>query len=368
MAESLHSPVPSDARIRDVLRERIDRQKQSVGIAVGILEPGGRRIIAHGRLGKEDPRPPNEDSVFEIGSATKVFTALVLADMVHHGEVWLSDPAEKYLPPGVKIPQRGARQITLEHLATHRSGLPRLPSHLSLKNQANPYADYSIDQLYQFLSSYRLTSDIGSQYVYSNLGGGLLGHLLARRRGVGYEELVRTRILEPLKMNSTRITLSEDMKLRLASGYDRALNPVPMWDLPALGGAGALRSTARDLLTFLEAVLGYVPSPLAPAMAAMLAVRYPTGVRGLEIALGWHGLTRDGREVIWHNGGTGGFRCFIGYDPMKRIAVVVLSNAGTVAGVDDIGLHLLDARLALSRPPKPFWSKVKELASPWSPP
>jgi serine-type D-Ala-D-Ala carboxypeptidase/endopeptidase len=310
MAESLDSPLPSDAEIRDILRERIDRQKQSVGIVVGILEPNGRRVISYGRLGKDDPRPPNEDSVFEIGSATKVFTALILADMVHHGEVSLSDPAEGYLPPGVKMPQRGGKRITLEELATHRSGLPRLPSNLTLENPANPYADYSIDQLYQFLSSYRLTSDIGSQYVYSNLGGRLLGHLLARRRGVGYEDLVRIRIAEPLDMNSTRITLSEEVKLRLASGYDAALNPAPMWDLPTLAGAGALRSTASDLLTFLEAVLGYVPSPLAPAMAAMLAVPYPTGVRGLEIALGWHILTRDGHQVVWHNGGTGGFRSY----------------------------------------------------------
>jgi serine-type D-Ala-D-Ala carboxypeptidase/endopeptidase len=367
MAELLHSPLPSDGRIRDILLDRIDRQKQSVGIVVGVLEPSGRRIISYGRLDKKAPQPPNEDSVFEIGSTTKVFTSLVLADRVHHGEVSLSDPAGNYLPPGVKMPQRGGKQITLEDLATHRSGLPRLPSNLSLKNRANPYADYSIDQLYQFLSSYRLTSDIGSQYLYSNLGGGLLGHLLARRRGVGYEELVRTHILEPLKMTSTRITLTEEMKVRLASGYDRALNPAPMWDLPTLAGAGALRSTVSDLLTFLEVVLGYVPSPLAPAMAAMLAVRYPTGVRGLEIALGWHILTRDGHEVIWHNGGTGGFRSFIGYDPKKRIALVVLSNAGTAAGVDDIGWHLLDSGVALSRRPKPFWSRIRALASPWAP-
>ena len=153
MTEPLDSPVPSDSAIRGILRERIDQQRQSVGLVVGVLEPSGRRILAYGRLGKDDRRTPKENSVFEIGSATKVFTSLVLADMVDHGEISLSDPAEKYLPPGIKMPRRGGRQITLEELATHRSGLPRLPSNLSPKNQANPYADYSIDQLYQFLSS-----------------------------------------------------------------------------------------------------------------------------------------------------------------------------------------------------------------------
>ncbi|HXY08197.1 MAG TPA: serine hydrolase domain-containing protein [Terriglobales bacterium] len=365
MTEPLDSPVPSDSAIRGILRERIDQQRQSVGLVVGVLEPSGRRILAYGRLGKDDRRTPKENSVFEIGSATKVFTSLVLADMVDHGEISLSDPAEKYLPPGIKMPRRGGRQITLEELATHRSGLPRLPSNLSPKNQANPYADYSIDQLYQFLSSCRLTRDIGSQYLYSNLGGGLLGHLLARRAGVSYEQLVRTRIADPLGLNSTRITLSEEMKAQLAEGYDRALHPTPMWDLPTLAGAGALRSTARDLLTFLAAVLGYVPSPLAAAMVATLAVRYPTGIPGLEIALAWHISTRDGKEVIWHNGGTGGFRSFLGYEPNERIAVVVLSNAGTAAGVDDIGQHLLNPNVALSRPTRRLWPKFRGFAFPW---
>lgn len=349
---SANSPVPSDSEIRQILVDRIDKDHQSVGIVVGVIEPTGRRVVAYGSLDKGDKRPLDGDTVFEIGSVTKVFTSLLLADMVQRGEVALTDPVAKYLPPGVKMPERGGRQITLQDLATHTSGLPRMPSNFTSKDPANPYADYSVEQLYQFLSSYQLTRDIGAQYEYSNLGGGLLGHILARRAGMDYEALVRTRICEPLGMKSTGIALSADMNARFAVGHDQSLQTVASWDLPTLAGAGALRSTANDMLSFLAASLGYTKSPLAPAMAAMLTVRRPTGTPGLEIALGWHILTKDDREIIWHNGGTGGFRTFIGYDPKNRVGVVALSNTSTATGVDDIGRHLLDAKFPLAQPPK----------------
>jgi CubicO group peptidase (beta-lactamase class C family) len=344
--------VPADSEIRKILVERIDKHRQSVGMVVGVIEPAGRRIVACGTCAKNDKRPVDGDTVFEIGSVTKVFTSLVLADMVQRGEVALTDPAAKYLAPGVKVPERGGRQITLQDLATHTSGLPRLPSNLTPKDPANPYADYSVERLYQFLAGYQLTRDIGSQYEYSNLGGGLLGHVLARRGGMDYEALVRSRIFEPLGMNSTGIALARDMKARLAGGHNEALEAAASWDLPTLAGAGALKSTANDLLAFLAANLGYTKSPLAPAMAAMPTVRRPTGVPGLEIALGWHILTRDGHEIIWHNGGTGGYRSFIGYDLKRRVGVAVLSNAETSAGVDDIGQHVLNTSAALYQPPE----------------
>jgi serine-type D-Ala-D-Ala carboxypeptidase/endopeptidase len=349
---SADSNVPSDSEIRKILIDRIDKDHQSVGVVVGVIESTGRRVVAYGNLEKGEQRTVDGDTVFEIGSVTKVFTSLLLADMVQRGEVALTDPVTKYLPAGVKVPERGGRQITLLDLATHTSGLPRLPSNLAPKDPNNPYADYSVEQLYQFLSGYQLTRDIGVQYEYSNLGGGLLGHVLARRAGMDYEELVRTRICEPLRMNSTGITLSKDMRARLAGGHNQALHPAANWDIPTLAGAGALRSTTNDLLSFLAANLGYTKSPLAPAMLAMLAVRRPTGVPGLEIALGWHILTRDGHEIIWHNGGTGGYRTFVGYDLKRRIGVAVLSNAETSAGVDDIGQHLLYTGTPLYQPPK----------------
>lgn len=343
--------VLPDKDIHDILADRIDAQHQGVGIVVGVIDSTGRRVVAYGNTAK-DGKPVDADTVFEIGSVTKVFTSLLLADAVRRGEVALTDPVSKYLPPEVKVPERGGKKITLVDLATHTSGLPRMPSNFHPNDPSNPYADYTVAQLYEFLSSVELTRDIGSKYEYSNLGGGLLGHALARRAGTNYETLVRTRILEPLEMKNTAITLSKSMKEHLTPGHDASLQPVANWDIPTLAGAGALRSSANDLLTFLAANIGIEKSPLAPSMAAMIAVRRPTGNPNLEIALGWHIWTRDGHEIIWHNGGTGGYRTWIGFDPKSRTGVVVLSNTSTEAGADDIGLHLLDPAFPLLQPPK----------------
>lgn len=352
--ESAHadgvSVSPSDSDIRQILINRIDKEKQSVGIVVGVIDAKGRRIVSYGSLEKGDKRVLDGDTLYEIGSITKVFTSLLLADMAQRGEVKLDDPIAKYVPTTAKIPQREGRQITLVDLATHTSGLPRMPANFRPKDPANPYVDYTEEQLYTFLSSYELIRDIGIKFEYSNLGFGLLGQGLARRAGTTYETLVETRICEPLGMKDTRITLTPDMEHRLAAGHSADLVTVPGWDLPTLAGAGALRSTANDLLSFLAAAMGYTHTKLAPAMKAMLSVERPTGAPFLDSALGWVVDTRGGGEIIWKNGGTGGYRTFIGYSPRTGVGIVALSNAATGAGADDIGLHLLDARFPLEVP------------------
>src|SRR5579864_5513344 len=189
--------VLSDDEIREILVKRIDHQKQAVGIVVGVIEPAGRRVVAYGNLAVGDARTLDGDTIFEIGSISKVFTSLLLADMVNRKEVALGDPAAKYLPENVKMPERSGKSITLLDLSTHSSGLPSLPSNMKPKDLRNPYADYSVDDLYQFLSSYELPRDPGSKFEYSNLGGGLLGHLLAYRArtdyaALDYESLIRT--------------------------------------------------------------------------------------------------------------------------------------------------------------------------------
>jgi CubicO group peptidase (beta-lactamase class C family) len=338
--------------IREILVRRIDQQKQAVGIVVGVIEPAGRRVVAYGNLATGDARTLDGDTIFEIGSVSKVFTSLLLADMVHRKEVTLDDPAAKYLPENVKMPERSGKSITLLDLSTHSSGLPPLPSNLKLQDPRNPRADYSVDDLYQFLSGYTLPRDPGSGFEYSNLGAGLLGHLLACRAGTDYESLIGIRITELLSMPDTGIILSSSRKQRMATGHNAMLTPVANSDLPTpLAGAGALRSSANDMLTFLEAFLGYKESPLAPAMKAMLEIRRPAGQT--KTGLAWLIYSADGREIAWHNGATGGFRSFVGYDPKERIGVVVLSNASTPSGVDDVGLHLLNPKLPLANPEPP---------------
>src|SRR5262249_28609816 len=157
------------------------------------------------------------------------------------------DPAAKYLPENVKMPERSGRSITLLDLSTHTSGLPRLPGILKPEDPANPYAGHGVDALYEFLSGYTLVRDPGSAFEYSNLGAGLLGHVLAYRAGTDYERLIRSRITEPLGMLDTGITLSSSMQQRMAAGHDSMLAPVANWDLSTLAGAGGLRSSANDM-------------------------------------------------------------------------------------------------------------------------
>jgi len=337
--------APSNAEIREILVERIDQLRQSVGIVVGIVEPQGRRVVAYGALDSKDSRPLDGDTVFEIGSITKVFTSLLLADMAEHGEVQLTDPVRNYLPGQVRVPELHGGQITLRDLSMHVSALPRMPTNVDSTDPANPFADYSVTKLYEFLSSYQLPRDVGSGFEYSNLGGALLGHALARRSGTDYGALVESRITRPLGMDNTRIPLTAEMKQHLAAGHAYALTPTANWDLGALDAAGALHSTANDLLKFLSATLGYTTSPLGPAMAAM--VRDRQKIEEGEIALGWFIRSHGGVEIVSHGGTTAGYRSFIGYDPKARIGVVVLSNTGTGAGVEDIGIHLLNPRVPL---------------------
>jgi D-alanyl-D-alanine-carboxypeptidase/D-alanyl-D-alanine-endopeptidase len=336
--------LPARADVRAILAERVDN-KPGIAIVAGIIDANGKRVVAEG--------PANGDTLFEIGSATKVFTALLLADAVQRGEVKLDDPVAKFLPATVKVPERNGKRITLQDLATHTSGLPRLPSNLMPKDESNPYADYTVAQLYEFLSAYELPRDIGTQYEYSNLAAGLLGHALALRAKTDYATLVRTRILDPLGMKDTMIEIPASAKARLAQGHNAEFKAVANWDLPTLAGAGALRSTANDMLTFLSAFLGYTKTPLAPAMASMLASRRATPMPALEIALGWHIEKRGDRELVWHNGGTGGYRSYIGFDPKTKTGVVLLTNISTPAGVDDIGRHLLDPTATLLVQAKP---------------
>lgn len=349
---SSQSLFPSDSEIRRILVERIDQQTQSVGIVVGLVEPGGRRIISYGSLAKGDARPLDGKTVFEIGSVSKVFTSLLLADMVKRGEVALDDPVAKYLPPNVKVPERNGRKITLVDLATHSSGLPRMPSNFKPSDATNPYADYTLQQMYDFLGGYRLPRDIGAEFEYSNFGAAVLGQALTHRAGMDYDALVGARIAGPLGMPDTRVAPTASMRERFATGHDAEMKPTSPWDLPTFAGAGALRSTANDMSTFLAANIGLVQSPLATAMASMLDIDRPAGAPRLTIGLGW--LVADPppplHGTVWHNGGTGGFRSFVGFDRERRIGVVVLSNAETALGVDDIGMHLLNNDAPLAKP------------------
>ncbi|MEP6506898.1 MAG: serine hydrolase [Gemmatimonadales bacterium] len=341
------APFPPDSALRSILDSRVST-RQAMGIVVATLERGKPPHIYTAGISGISGLPLDGNTVFEIGSITKVFTNTILADMVRKGEVKLDDPISKYLPKSVHVPQRNGKQITLLDLATQSSGLPRLPTNLEPADVTNPYADYTVKRLYDFLSSYVLPRDIGSQYEYSNLGMGILGHVLALRAGKSYEALVKERVLIPLGMHDSGITLSSAMKSHIAQGFGVDGSPMHLWDLPTLAGAGALRSTANDMLKFLAANLDSASLPLGPAMAMARAPRKPIGPNNL-IGLAWNTVSLMGLPVTWHNGGTGGFRTFIGIDSQNHRGVIVLTNSTN--SPDDIGFHILQPQVPLAVPP-----------------
>ena len=334
-----------------VLREHIDgvilpalREGHHVGIVVGVIRDGRSEIHGYGSVSRFAPRPPDGRTLFEIGSITKTFTAALLADMADRGEVALDQPVQELLP-GFKIPRRNGRQITLAHLATHTSGLPRLPHDfgLSLDDPFNPYVHYGLDQLQTSLSGQSLRRDPGDRHLYSNLGAGLLGQALAHRAGIPYGKLLRERVLLPLGLEDTAINLTADQQSRLAPGH-AAGNPVPNWDLGSLVGAGALRSNVDDMIAYLRANM----EGRTPMLETGHAPRISKG--HLEIGLAWHRspLKSTPAKMTWHNGGTGGYRSFLGFIKEPSIGVVVLANSAE--SVDEIGIDLLDllAHLASS--------------------
>ncbi|MFD3721792.1 serine hydrolase domain-containing protein [Streptomyces sp. NPDC058674] len=305
-----------------------------VGAVVAALAGDHVEIAGAGSTGGDHARAPGPDTLFEIGSVTKAFTALALARLTATGEAGLDEPLGDLLPEGTAVPSRGGERITLRHLATHTSGLPRLPKGMLLPallrpTKPDPYAHCSTDWLLSGLARTRLGAAPGARFRYSNLGSGLLGLALARRAGTDYETLVTRTICTPLGMGDTVVDVDAARAQRSARGHDRRRRPTPPWHLAGLSGAGGLRSTATDLAAFVRAQLDGGPEPLADAIRLSRQVEYRTSAFAW-VHLGWmaHRLhPRQGAHLqIWHNGGTGGFSSFVGFDPEKRLGVIALAN------------------------------------------
>jgi CubicO group peptidase (beta-lactamase class C family) len=323
--------------------KRIDEGRQGTGAVVGLLTPEGRSFSTYGRINLGGPEV-TPDTVFEIGSITKVFTALLLADMVERGEVRLDDPVRRFLPASVTVPSRGGKEITLVDLATQTSGLPRDSVEVDLNSETSPYAQYTARELYAFVGSYRLERDPGSKYEYSNVGFGLLGHALALRAGVSYEDLLRSRIFEPLGMTSTTITLNAEQRSRRATGYNGKQSAVQPWAGGVIAPTGSINSTAADMLKFGAAMVD-PKSPLKSAFARMTSVRRPSDGPRSDQVLGW-GIFRLGpNELVGHSGGTFGFQTRLIVDLTRKRSVVAWINGQGESVTDLVGLALDRASL-----------------------
>lgn len=334
--------IPND--VRATIMARVTNAF-TPSIVVGLVDSNGTAFFSYGVRNMDTGQPVNEDSVFEIGSITKTLTCTVLSQLALDGGLVLTNPVTTYLPDNVQIPSRNGKIITLKHLASHRSGLPNEPANFKPTDTQNPYADYTVQQMYDFLASYQLPRDPGAEYEDSYCGMGLLGQVLELRTGSDYEALIAERITSPLGMNDTGIHLTARMAGNLALGYSGVVHRRNWNYSPAFAGAGSLRTSARDLLRYVAANMGLVQTDLHAAMTNAHAVIASAGA-GSSIGMAWITTPVQDDQVIWQCGVTGGYASFAGFLQSRRLGTVVLASSPNEE-VSTLGAHLLDSTVPL---------------------
>ena len=321
-AESMQAVLDRD--LEQALKSGVLAPHTSSGVTIGVLRNGVRRVFSYGTA--------TPDSIFEIGSVTKTFTGLMLAQMIEQRKVQLDAPVRELLPAGaVAKPQD--REITLLDLVTHHSGLPRMPDNVHPGDPNNPGADYRAADLYAFIGKHGVARPANAGFSYSNVGFGLLGQALANRADQPYARLLEELITVPLGLKDTVISLAPQQQARFIQGHTADHRDAHAWDVTGLAGTGAIRSTASDLLTYLDANLH--PDKLASKGSASLNARtLPRAIAlshevqdevepGLHIAFAW---LVDPSGIYWHNGETGGYSSFVFFNPSQDSAAVVLVN------------------------------------------
>ncbi len=306
---------------RELARKLVE-DGRARGLVVALIRRDEVEYLELGARSETDARPPTRDTAFEIASLSKPFTALLLADQVVRGDVDLDGAVSPALP------------ITFRQLATHTSGLPRVPPDMPL-TMDDPYAAYTAAQIDRFLAGFEPPASLPAPYEYSNLGYGVLGEMLGRRADSSLAALLSERIATPLGLSRTAIGVPAAAGDDVAVGHDDALAPAPAWTPGALAGAYAVHSTARDLATFVRAQLREPDGTLGEAIR--LTQRPHADYPGGRIGLGWHIGASTGAH--WHNGQSAGFASFVAFDRSRGVGVVVLANART-SYVDAVGKAL----------------------------
>jgi CubicO group peptidase (beta-lactamase class C family) len=340
-------------------------RRKSIGLAVAVVTPTNATIMTFGRPSLSSGAQTRADTFFELGSITKTFTALALAREIERGMVRLDQPVQELLPRGVQLPEP-ARGVTLRHLTTHTSGFPRLAANQSALRGlgmvlfgGDPYAGYSETDLLDGVRTVKLESKPGTKSSYSNFGMTLLGHLLATKAGSTYEALVKREVCLPLGMTDTTVTFDRSQAPRAAQAYRAvlrcgplvvALRSDPWFEGNNLGGAGALRSTATDMLKYLQANMHPEGQPIEHALRESHRELFQEDDR-TAFGMNWIRTQSERLQqpMIWHNGGTGGFRSFLGFTEQGGLGVLILSNSSE--GVDDLAVELL--RDLAKPPPSP---------------
>jgi CubicO group peptidase (beta-lactamase class C family) len=318
--------LPDERQIASQI-EPLLKDGSYLGIVVGIVGPKGRRVFGFGTISRDKMDKPSGDTVFPLASITKTFTGDLLSDFTLRGVVRLDDSIANYLPPGVIKPGKPLSRITLLDLATHTSGLPKMPTNMNSPLTGKSIAPYSVALLYDFLAHYRLPNPPGLEFQYSNIGVALLGHILEIASGVPYEKLVEDRICRPLDMPSTRITPDESMRQRLAQGYDKKLKVVKLQTYDVGKGSGGLYSTGNDMLNYLAANMGLSNAEIVPALLdAQTPRREVPGKENEFVGLAWQVNTVRGRQIVTKNGGLVGFQSFITFSRADKVGIIALAN------------------------------------------
>lgn len=335
LSKSLDEFTISD-ELKKTIQEKVDDGTHQ-SLFVGIINNDGTEKYYYGNTAKGE-NPIDDNTIFEIGSISKVFTSLILADMVIHDEVNLDDSIDKFLPETVQTPSFDGRNITLLDLSTHTSGLPIMPNY-PLNPDLDKKYEYSKDGIYEYLSDFVIHREIGSQYEYSNTGGSLLGHVLSLHEGKSYEETLKKRVLDNLGMDSTCVIECDELQDRFAKPHSLG-EQADEANLPdELAGAGAIRSSGNDMLAFLSYAMDLENSELQPAFELTQTVNHKIN-DVMSIGLGWHIIDNDDRNILFHNGATKGFASFVGFDSDTNRGVVVLTNSKVI--VDEMGLNILE--------------------------
>ncbi len=334
LAASAPASPELPAAFSDSLEEAVEQGEIRAAV-VGLLEDGATRVYSFGRIGPANEQPPAGDTAFEIGSVTKVFTALLAQSQVEAERLDWDAPLSGYLRD-VEFASEDVAAITLRELATHTSGLPRMPGNFDIEEPLDPYAHYGRDDLMGWLAAYE-PEELRKEYAYSNLGMGLLGVIAADAAGSDYAAALSGYVLQPLGLSSSRVGTAGVPPEGLARGYSGGAN-MPNWNFQALAGAGAMVSTANDMLAFMRENLDQEEQP---AMLAAIREPQPNG----NTALGWHlePVAGDDR-VYWHNGGTGGYASFLAIRPANRTGLVVLTASTEAQKITQLGLAQVTGR------------------------
>jgi CubicO group peptidase (beta-lactamase class C family) len=339
-AKNSHA-IPQMKQLVKIINHKIITEKMGVGAAVVLIDEDEIALQNFGFSDLENQEKVNDKTLFEIGSISKTFTSTALASMVSEGKVKLSDPVQQYLPTTVTLPIKNNKPITLLSLANHSSGLPRLPSNMSMADPLDPYADYTTKLMYEFLNEHTLQHEVETHQEYSNLGYGLLGHVLSLIDKKPYEQVINDRVLKPLKMNSTFVDVPKTHQHHLSNGHNAQLEKTKLWDLNTLAGAGALKANIKDMALYLLANVTH--QTLANEFRLTQASTSINKKGDTHISLAWIHNQTENKNLLMHDGGTGGFRSFIGFDINNKKGIVILAN--TVFDMNEIGFHYLNNSL-----------------------